>query len=105
MTSVKAAVLKALPVAPQGSMRVGGPRGQNYSHENSNTLFAFSIVLAFASMVQEQHWVKLLVPWHQIVLTVIEFCTTTPSPEKKKMPVSLKNILNEAIKIFNFIKS
>lgn len=46
-----------------------------------------------------------LTQWHQAVLAITNFIVLyVQSKEKKSIPVSLKNVLDKAVKCINFMK-
>lgn len=88
---------------------LSGLRGQNYFPNNTRMPFAILTVLIFTLLVQKQWWVSLLVPQcksrecHQIVQQWFYSFITTQL--QSKLPASLRNILDEAGRMINFIKA
>lgn len=68
-----------------------GPCNQNYFHNNTKPLFALSAVLTFTSMVQEQLWVKFLVPQTEIEAAAGDYISSYYILHHHALTVKIKN--------------
>ena len=86
----------------------------NYFHNNTKMWFAFFTALTQVTCMRKPWRVRLLLPrqesrpWHQPERAVTVFLTTCTNTKGKKMSLSLKNVLEEALQLLillNFIFS
>ena len=86
----------------------GGPWGHKHFYNNTKMLFLFLIALTSAMMVQKPWWVKTSSILAQLssgtkLYESSSYCSP-PLTHSKKV-TSLRNVLDEAVTITNFIKS